>query len=131
MGNGDGTFQSALNYTVGTNPQSAIAGDFNSDDKIDVATANYSSGDVSILLSKGDGTFAPAANFPAAINPNSVAADDFDGDGRLDLVVPNYSSNVVSILLNTSPCVGNQDGDGDGVVDASDNLSHPPLTPTS
>ena len=121
LSNGDSTFEPAVTYNLGTSPLSVTTGDFNGDGKIDLATANYSSGDVSILLGKGDGTFEAAANFIAAINPNSVAAGDFDGNGSLDLAVPDFSSNVVSILLNTSPCAGNQDGDGDGVPDALDN----------
>jgi hypothetical protein len=94
LGNGDSTFQPAVNYAVGSNPQSVIARDFNGDNDIDLATANLSSGDVSVLLGKGDGTFEASANFLAGINPNSVTADDFDGDGKLDL--------AVRILVQTS-----------------------------
>ena len=40
LGNGDGTFQAAVNYPAGTNPTSVTVGDFNGDGKLDLAVAN-------------------------------------------------------------------------------------------
>ena len=60
LGNGDGTFQQPpLTSPTGYNPRSIAVGDFNSDGKLDVATAN---GDVSVLLGNGDGTFQTPIN---------------------------------------------------------------------
>lgn len=57
LGNGDGTFQAPLNYTVpGNQAYWAVLGDFNGDGKTDVATLN-SGGVVSVFLGNGDGTF--------------------------------------------------------------------------
>lgn len=133
LGNGDGTFQAAVNYPAGTNPDSVAVGDFNGDGKLDLAVANNGSNDVSILLGKGDGTFQAAVNYAAGTNPLSVAVGDFDGDGNLDLAVANIGSNNVSILLGrgdgtfqaavdysagTNPSsVGVGDFDGDGKLD--------------
>ena len=62
LGNGDGTFQRAINYDEGTNPFSVAVGDFNNDGKLDLAIAHLGSpGSVSVLLSKGDGTFQAGA----------------------------------------------------------------------
>src|ERR1035441_3319900 len=88
LGNGDGTFQSALAYAVGALPVLAVAGDFNGDGKMDLAVTNNQSNNVSILLGNGDGTFQPAVNYPAA-NANALAVGDFNGDGKADLVVTN------------------------------------------
>ena len=55
LGNGDGTFQPAVNSPTGATPQSIAVGDFDADGKMDVATAN--TWDVSILRGNGDGTF--------------------------------------------------------------------------
>ena len=49
-GNGDGTFQSAVSYNVGGNPESIAIGDFNGDGKLDLATANSLTTDVTILV---------------------------------------------------------------------------------
>jgi len=40
LGNGDGTFQSAVNYAGGINATSVAVGDFNGDNKLDLAVAN-------------------------------------------------------------------------------------------
>jgi hypothetical protein len=50
VGNGDGTFQPAAKFAVGSRPVQLTVADFNGDGKPDIATANYGSQDVSILL---------------------------------------------------------------------------------
>lgn len=68
----------------------------------DLAVANSSSGNVSVLLNNGNGAFAPAVNFTAGSGPASVAIGDVNGDGMADLAVVNNGSNNVSVLLNSS-----------------------------
>ncbi len=95
LGNGDGTFQPAVQYAVGMNPGPIVAGDFTGDGRLDlaVATSSYDSvtytdvGEVSVLLGNGDGTFQPAVQYAVGINPLSIVAGDFTGDGKLDLAV--------------------------------------------
>jgi len=103
LGNGDGTFQPAVNYSAGQDSTSAVVGDFNGDGNLDLAVANVG-GNVSILLGNGDGTFQPAVSYPAGQGPTSVVVGDFNGDNKLDLVVIGSSSSGVSLLL------GNGDG---------------------
>ncbi|WP_242268897.1 VCBS repeat-containing protein [Bacillus cereus group sp. BfR-BA-01352] len=50
LGNGDGTFQAAVNFEVGQSPEVIIAADFNNDGAIDIAVPNYESNNVSVLL---------------------------------------------------------------------------------
>jgi hypothetical protein len=109
LGNGDGTFEPALNYGVGPGPRSVAVGDFDGDGVPDLAVANKSPGTVSILLGNGDGTMRAVRNFWVARGPSSVAVGDFNGDGLQDLAVANGGYNgppgtTVSILL------GNGDG---------------------
>jgi hypothetical protein len=48
-GNGDGTFNYAVNFLAGTDPVSLAVGDFNLDGKPDVAVANQGSHNVTVL----------------------------------------------------------------------------------
>ena len=91
-------------WPVGSRPESVIAGDFNGDGKTDLATANESSNDVSVLLGNGDGSFAAQRRFTVYSLPRSVIAGDFNGDGKTDLATANGNANDVSVLL------GNGDG---------------------
>jgi hypothetical protein len=111
LGNGDGTFQAAVNYGAGEFPESVAVGDFRGDGKLDLVVANQGSNNVSILLGNGDGTFQAAVNYGVGSSPTSVAVGDFNGDGKLDLVVANSFSNNGSILL----------GNGDGTFQAAVN----------
>jgi Calx-beta domain/FG-GAP-like repeat len=88
-GNGNGTFQPALDSATGFLPLSLAVGDFDGDTNLDVVTAN--SGDVSVLLGNGNGTFQPPSSIGIGSNPASVAVGDFNHDGTLDLGV---TSNV-------------------------------------
>ena len=118
LGNGDGTFQPALNFdTGGSGAVSVVVGDFNRDGAPDLAVANQGSNAVAVLLGNGDGSFRPAMNFGAGGQPNSLpfpevsmamAVGDFNGDGTLDLAVANRGSNTVAVLL----------GNGDGTLQA-------------
>ena len=111
LGNGDGTFQAAVNYGAGDWPSSVAIGDLDGDGDLDLAVANDDSDDVSVLLGNGDGTFQPAVNYGAGDSPHSVAIGDLNGDGDLDLAVANQSSDDVSVLL----------GNGDGTFQAAVN----------
>ncbi|WP_334909116.1 FG-GAP-like repeat-containing protein [Nostoc sp.] len=96
------SFGTATNFTVGSNPQSVTVADFNGDGKLDLAAANYSSNNVSVLLGDGTGGFGTATNFTVGSNPQSVTVADFNGDGKLDLAAANYYSYNVSVLLGNS-----------------------------
>jgi hypothetical protein len=100
LGNGDGTFQAAVDYsTAGGYPISIAVGDFNGDGKLDLAVANYASSTVSVFNGRGDGTFYLGAYLTVGTNPYSIAVGDFNGDGKPDLVTAN-SSGSVSVLIN-------------------------------
>jgi hypothetical protein len=92
---------------VGYYPVGIVAGDFNGDGSLDLATANLNDNTVSVVLGRGDGSFEPASGYPAGQMPRGIAAGDFDGDGILDLAVTNVSTPTVSILRgNGSGAVG-------------------------
>jgi uncharacterized repeat protein (TIGR01451 family) len=132
LGNGDGTFQTPVNYAVST-PISVAVGDFNGDGKADVAVANYLADTVSVLLGNGDGTFQAAVSSNSGNLPQFVAVGDFNGDGKPDLAAANLNSGTVSVLLGkgdgtfqpaisntvgTAPvCITVGDLNGDGKAD--------------
>src|SRR5207245_296014 len=105
LGNGNGTFQNALNVLVDDGAWSVGVADFNRDGIQDLAVATYLGPSVSILLGNGDGTFQPKPSLsPNSGRPASVVAGDFNGDDVTDLAVANYRSTTVSVF------VGNGDG---------------------
>jgi hypothetical protein len=115
-GNGDGTFQAPLTYSVPVAPYLAL-GDFNGDGKPDIAISG--SGEVSILINNGDGTFKIPANYSISGNVQALTTADVDGDGKLDLVVPTGGTSASISVLR-----GNGDGTfGNPIVYTSNLLS--------
>lgn len=109
IGNGDGTFQTALDIDVNTFPYSFALGDFNRDGNKDLAVGG-SNTELSILLGLGDGTFGapavmqlvPGGDLFSASNDVDIA--DFNRDGIEDLTVPLGNGRGTAIVL------GNGDG---------------------
>jgi len=132
LGNGDGTFRAGPTIQP-PDPWSypfMISGDFNGDDKPDLAILSYDGSTTSyitILLNHGDGSFTAKPTVVAFkqgstggdVILGTMAAADFNGDGKLDLaVVGDYvSAGGVTILL----------GNGDGTFAAAG----PNLDPTA
>jgi hypothetical protein len=114
LGNGDGTFQTAVTYGSGGYGTGGLAiADMNGDGKRDILVASDCSssnctgnGVVGVLLGNGDGTFQTAAIFGSGgPGARSVAAADVNGDGKPDLVVStagSTSNGSVSVRINTS-----------------------------
>jgi len=123
-------------YGVGQEPFEITSADFNGDSNQDLAVANVSGDNVSILLGKANGTFNSSTEYPAGPFPVALVAGDFNHDHLMDLAVANggNASNgkpgTVSVLLTkkgggfespiTTPCgtgpiaivAGDFNGDG-------------------
>src|ERR1700756_4391683 len=69
LGNGDGSFQPAMDFQTAFGPQSIAVADFNGDGYDDLAVScagvliDSSDSSISILFSNGDGTFAPHLDY--------------------------------------------------------------------
>jgi subtilisin family serine protease len=100
-------FGPPADFTVGSNPEDMVVGDFNEDGKPDLAVANHISNNVSVLLGNSSGGFANAMNFAVAAGPVGIAAADFNLDGHLDVVTANQDfsdgDTSISILLTDGP----------------------------
>ncbi|MBK9715160.1 MAG: VCBS repeat-containing protein [Kouleothrix sp.] len=106
-GAGAPSFAALVAFSVGSSPVSIAAADVNGDGKTDLATANYSSADASVLLNTtpagaASPTFGGAASLPAGSGPQDVAAGDLDGDGKPDLAITNQIGGSISVLRNTT-----------------------------
>jgi uncharacterized membrane protein len=97
LGNGNGTFHPAVNYSSGGQSAYSISiADVNGDGKLDLVVANgcfesnCATGGVGVLLGNGDGTFKKALTYSsgaASVFGSRVAVGDLNGDGKLDLAV--------------------------------------------
>jgi Bacterial Ig-like domain (group 3)/FG-GAP-like repeat len=74
-------------------------GDFNGDGILDIAVANGSDNNISLLLGNGDGTFKASTNFATGTSPTSIVSGDFNGDGHLDLAAT--TAGVIRVFLGS------------------------------
>jgi hypothetical protein len=84
LGNGDGTFLTAVMYAGDSAPYSLAVMNMNRDGKVDVVAGTSTS--VSVFFGNGDGTFRAAA--VTNVSGSGLAVADFDRDGFGDHVVP-------------------------------------------
>ncbi|MGB8541887.1 MAG: FG-GAP-like repeat-containing protein [Candidatus Acidiferrales bacterium] len=119
-------FKVAQTYAADVAPSAVTVGDFNNDGNLDLAIANQTSNDVSVLLGNGDGTFQQAVQYASGgAGPVSVAVADFDGDGNLDIAIANSTSGNVSVFFGNGdgtfqPAVNFPVGNGPSSIAAGD-----------
>ncbi|CAF4154507.1 unnamed protein product, partial [Adineta steineri] len=105
-GYGAGTFSYPITYSTGydSSPFSVISADFNNDNYLDLAIANYGTNNIGILISNGNRTFLHQQVFPTGINshPHSLIVGHFNDDNLLDIAVANYGTNNVGVLLGNN-----------------------------
>jgi hypothetical protein len=137
LGNGDGTFQSAVTYSTGGMGAEAVAiADINGDGKPDVLVINNTctttcssiaettDSSVGVLLNNGNGTFQTAVAYDSGgIFATSIAVGDVNGDGKPDLVVAQCSGTELGICSAGLGEVGVLLGNGDGTFQAAVNYS--------
>jgi len=117
LGNGDGTFRSAINSKILGAPASStynhqsFAVDVNHDGKADLI------GYWGVALGKGDGTFAAPKPFPSQALPvRSLAVGDINHDGNQDIIVGQFTNATIYTLLG--------DGHGGFTVKNTEKLNY-------
>src|SRR5262249_35633473 len=123
LGNGDGTFQPAVQYPGSSVLESAFlishdidAGDINRDGFPDLVVTNDASNDLSLFLGKGDGTLQPQQRYGVGYAAWLSALADFTGDQIPDVTtlisMPPFGFTASLVLLRGQsdspiPPVGN------------------------
>lgn len=102
--NGDGTFATAIPYTVAGRPYWVGLGDLDGDLDLDVVVSGFFGHTVSILLNDGFGGLGVPTDVFVGFFPTILTLADFDGDLDLDVACAVSADATVAILLN--------DGDG-------------------
>jgi len=91
MGNGQGQFSSAIQYSIPSFPKVLIAGDVNGTGRLDLTVATETQAALTVLRNVGKGRFSSAITTPAPDAHGMVAAD-FNRDGKPDIATVNTPS---------------------------------------
>ncbi len=129
LGAPGGTFQPAVDYSVGLLPTAVAEGnESDSGGPVVLAVANSGSNDVSILVSNGDGTFQPAVNYGigTGTSPQGIAWADFNADNNFDLAVADATGGT-----NNKGNIAILFGNGDGTFQPAVNFDSGGLEPVS
>lgn len=87
-----------VRVTVGNDPRSIAAGDFNGDGKPDLLVAD-ADGSVIELLGDGNGNLLSADKVAQVGSAVSITVGDFNHDGIPDLAISDFRSNAVMVFL--------------------------------
>ncbi|MBN8548551.1 MAG: VCBS repeat-containing protein, partial [Deltaproteobacteria bacterium] len=91
LGNGNGTFKSAVSTTIAAVGTHIRGGDFNGDGRFDVVVGQTDQ--LQVALGQGNGTFTVGATV-GAVGLRALAVGDWSGDGRLDVAALRSSAQL-------------------------------------
>ena len=90
-----------MNYPTGSRPKFIAVADFNKDNRLDIAVANYWSHNVGVFLGYVDITFLSQTNLTTsnASGQRSLVVADFNNDDHIDIAVSHSGADIISIFL--------------------------------
>ena len=92
------TFVVAPAIPLGYVPSGIASGDLRRSGMLDLVTADYNSGKITVFLGAGQGNFSAGVAYDAGPHPSSVAVADIDGDGVLDVLACSDTEGTISVL---------------------------------
>jgi hypothetical protein len=103
-GNGTGNFTVLGGYSTGagTKPAGIVAGDFNNDGNLDVATINHGNNTATVLLGSATGALTVQTAQATGTNPIGISVADVNSDGYPDVIAfdsPTGTTGEVDVLL--------------------------------
>ncbi|CAF1358358.1 unnamed protein product [Rotaria sp. Silwood1] len=102
IGYGNGSFEKEILYSMDPSsyPSWAVISDFNNDNILDIAVADYGGNQMGIILGYGDGNFRNVIGYPTGedSNPCTIDIGDFNSDSHTDIVVANKNGKNVAIF---------------------------------
>jgi hypothetical protein len=106
LGTGTGSFGVPKNADLGgmSQPSGLAVGDFDADQRPDVAVALYGFDQLAVLRNTGGGNLSMPIpmNLGLGVAVRAVAVGDLNGDGKPDIVSANSGDGTISIILNKS-----------------------------
>ncbi len=98
--NTGGTFGTAVKYDAGKTPAGIVSADFNKDGFADVAVANTTVNQVSLLYADGKGGFVAPVSYGTGATPVAIAAGDINNDTIPDVVVGNLQDRSLTTVIS-------------------------------
>ncbi|CAF3755537.1 unnamed protein product [Rotaria sp. Silwood1] len=93
--------QSAYTTDSAPQPYSVTVGNFNNDNKVDIAIVNSGTDNLDVLFGSSNGTFETETIYYIGENfhPQYIISDDINKDNHLDIVTANSKNDSISVIM--------------------------------